>query len=84
MCSSRPGTICECGIAKVAMPSVRSGVEADFASLRVDGAGSRDSVGGVDVEEKDRVSQGWVRRALPWRPVTDGRPSFVKMVPCLR
>jgi hypothetical protein len=68
VCSSRPGSMCECGIATEAMPSLRLLVEYSPASLKVDSTGSRDALCGVGVEERNRGSRGAdvVRRTLPW------------------
>lgn len=65
VCSSRVGSMFECGMATVAMLSRRSDVEADSASLNVTGAGSRDSLGRVGVQARDGQMHGRVRRSLP-------------------
>jgi hypothetical protein len=66
VCSSRPGSICECGIATEAMSSLRLLVEYSPASLKVDSTGSRDAVCGVGVEEIDREEPNVVRWTFPW------------------
>ena len=65
VCSSRVGSMFECGMATVAMSSLRSDVEADSASLDVTGAGSRDSLGRVGVQARDGWMHGRVRRSFP-------------------
>jgi hypothetical protein len=65
VCSSRPGSMCECGIATEAMPSLRLLVEYSPASLKVEIAGSRDADRGVVVEERDREEPNVVRWTLP-------------------